>query len=55
MGRPVQGTMTAPDLVYYQRVKDLFAGLYQKYKLEPPKSCGLNVCIERDVWNYSRR
>ena len=53
MGRPVQNTMKAPDLNYYQRVKDLFAELYQKYSLEPAKSCGLNVCVERDIWNYS--
>ena len=53
MGRPVQGTMKAPDLFYYQRVKELFADLYQKYKLEPVENCGLNVCIERDIWNYS--
>ena len=53
MGRPVQNIMIALDLNYYQRVKDLFAELYQKYSLEPAKSCGLNVCIERDIWNYS--
>ena len=53
MGRPVQGAMKAPDLSYYQRVKDLFAHLYQKHQLEPVASCGLNVCIERDIWNYS--
>ena len=54
MGRPVQGTMNTPDVSYYKRVKDLFAELYQKYNLEPSKSCGLNVCIERDIWNYSQ-
>ena len=53
MGRPVQGTMKAPDLSYYQQVKELFANLYQKYGLEPVPSRGLNVCIERDIWNYS--
>ena len=54
MGRPVQGSMKAPELDYYRRVKDLFAGLYQKYNLEPPVSDGLNVCVERDIWNYSK-
>ena len=53
MGRPVLNTMKAPGLDYYKRVKDLFAELYQKYGLEPAASCGLNVCIERDIWNYS--
>jgi len=53
MGRPVRGSMKAPDIDYYRRVKELFAGLYVKYKLEPPVSRGLNVCIERDIWNYA--
>jgi len=53
MGKPVCGSMTAPDVDYYKRVKDLFAELYKKYDLEPPKSHGLNVCIERDIWNYT--
>jgi hypothetical protein len=53
MGRPVQGSMKAPDVDYYRRVKELFAELYMKHKLEPPESRGLNVCIERDIWNYA--
>ncbi len=53
MGRPVNGSMQAPGVEYYQKVKELFAELYRKYGLEPPKSRGLNVCIERDIWNYS--
>ena len=53
MGRPVCGTMKTPSVDYYKRTKELFAELYQKYQLEPPKSHGLNVCIERDIWNYS--
>lgn len=53
MGRPVNGTMQTPSIEYYKKVKELFAELYQKYNLEPSKSCGLNVCIERDIWNYS--
>ncbi len=53
MGRPVNGTMGTPDIEYYQRVKELFAELYYKYNLEPSKTHGLNVCMERDIWNYS--
>jgi len=52
MGRPVQGSMKAPNIDYYKRVKEHFAELYNKYKLEPPKGHGLNVCIGRDIWNY---
>ena len=53
MGRPVQGSMKAPELSYYKRVKELFAELYQKHGLMPVENSGLNVCIERDIWNYS--
>jgi hypothetical protein len=47
------GSMKAPDIDYYRRVKELFAELYTKYKLEPTQSRGLNVCIEREIWNYA--
>lgn len=53
MGRPVMGSMSAPDIDYYRKVKELFAELYQRYDLEPAQCCGLNVCMERDIWNYS--
>lgn len=53
MGRPVQGSMKAPELDYYRRVKEHLANLYAKYTLEPTKSQGLNVCIERDVWEFA--
>jgi hypothetical protein len=53
MGRPVQGSMKAPDIDYYRRVKELFAELYVRYGVEPTVSRGLNVCIERDIWNYA--
>jgi len=53
MGRPVLGSMQAPDIDYYKRVKDLYARLYTKYNLEPTCSRGLNVCVERDIWNYA--
>jgi len=49
----VQGNMKAPSVDYYKRVKEFFAELYVKYELEPPRSRGLNVCIERDIWNYA--
>ena len=53
MGRPVQGSMQAPDVDYYRRVKELFAELYTKHGLEPTKSRGVNVCIEREIWKYA--
>jgi hypothetical protein len=55
MGRPVQGNMKPPGAAYYQEVKQRFAELYKEYDLEPSKCCGLNVCIERDIWNYSMK
>ena len=54
MGRPVNGSMQAPEIDYYRRVKEMYAELYEKYGLEPADCCGLNVCIEKDIWNYSR-
>ena len=53
MGRPVRGSMTAPDVDYYRRVKELFAELYLKYGLKPADCCGLNVCMERDIFRYA--
>lgn len=53
MGRPVRGNMKAPDIDYYRSVKELFADLYSRYKLEPAECCGLNVCMERDIFKYS--
>jgi hypothetical protein len=53
MGRPVLGSMSPPDVDYYRRVKELFAELYVKYGLAPPKTRGLNVCIERDIIRYA--
>ncbi|MDR1089376.1 MAG: hypothetical protein LBL23_08950 [Coriobacteriales bacterium] len=54
MGRPVQGSMKPPEVDYYRRMKELFAELYTRYDLEPANSTGLNVCVERDIWNYAR-
>lgn len=53
MGRPVNGSMETPGIDYYKKAKELFAGLYKKYHLEPSNCCGLNVCMERDIWNYT--
>jgi hypothetical protein len=53
MGKPVQGSMTAPNIDFYRQVKELFAELYLKYNLEPTPCKGLNVCIERDIWNFA--
>lgn len=53
MGRPVMDSMQTPNIDYYRKVKELFADLYKKYNLEPSECCGLNVCMERDIWNYS--
>jgi hypothetical protein len=51
-GRPVMGKMEAPGLDYYRRVKEGLAAIYEKYHIEPPGSCGLNVCLCRDAWNH---
>lgn len=31
---------------YYRRVKEMLAQLY----IESAGCCGLNVCVERDIW-----
>jgi hypothetical protein len=54
MGRPVMGSTTAPSLDYFRRVKEMLAKLYCKYDLIPPGGCGLNVCIEHDIYEYSQ-
>ena len=51
-GRPVMGRHEAPGLDYYRRVKEGLALLYEKYRIEPPGSVGLNVCLCRDAWNH---
>jgi len=53
MGRPVMGSMKPPEIDYYKAVKEHLAKLYTKHSLEPTNSRGLNVCIERDIWNYA--
>lgn len=49
-GRPVEGSMRAPDLSYYRAIKDGFAEIYTKYGLEPPGGTGLNVCMDREIY-----
>jgi hypothetical protein len=47
--RPVRGSTAPPGLDYYRRARAGFAGLFVKYKLEPPGASGLNVCMCRDL------
>nr|MDD6336714.1 hypothetical protein [bacterium] len=54
MGRPVMGSMRAPEVDFFRRVKELFGQLYTKYNLEPAGGRGLNVCIERDIWRWAK-
>lgn len=49
-GRPVRGSMRAPDLEYYRAVKHGLARIYRTYGIEPPGGAGLNVCIDRDIY-----
>lgn len=49
-GKPVNGSMKPASLDYFRRVKDMLGELYLRYGLEPAGCCGLNVCVERDIW-----
>lgn len=49
-GKPVNGSMKPASLEYFRKTKDMLAELYLKYDLEPAGCCGLNVCVERDIW-----
>ena len=53
MGKPVMGSMKAPDLDYFRKVKEMLAGLYTKYELTPAGGCGLNVCVEKDIYAHA--
>ena len=53
-GKPVLGSMKPPELDYYRRTKEMLAELYTKYKLEPAGCCGLNVCVERDIYRWAQ-
>ncbi|MDR3310357.1 MAG: hypothetical protein LBS90_03275 [Oscillospiraceae bacterium] len=50
MGRPVRGSMKAPGVDFYRAAKEMFAELYSRHKLDPAGACGLNVCVERDIF-----
>ena len=52
-GKPVMGSLKAPDLDYFRAAKEMLAELYQKYKLCPAGNHGLNVCVEKDIWRWS--
>lgn len=52
-GKPVMGSMRPPELDYYRRAKEMLAELYMKYHLEPAGCCGLNVCVERDIYRWA--
>ena len=45
--------MASPALDYYRQVKEMLAELYVKYDREPAGCCGLNVCVERDIWRWA--
>ena len=52
-GKPVRGSVKAPELDYFRAVKEMLAELYVKYKLIPAGACGLNVCIEKDIYAWA--
>ena len=49
-GKPVNGSMKPASLDYFRRTIAMLGELYAKYDLEPAGCCGLNVCVERDIW-----
>lgn len=52
-GKPVNGSMKPANLEYFRKTKNMLAELYLKYHLEPAGCCGLNVCVERDIWRQA--
>ena len=50
-GKPVMNSVKTPDVEYYRAIKDAFGNLYTKYSLEPAGGSGLNVCVDKDIWN----
>lgn len=54
-GRPVLGSMQAPDLGYYRKVRQGLESIYSKYDLAPPGAKGLNVCMCRDIYTSHQR
>ena len=49
-GRPVLGSMKAPGLDYYRKVKTGLAEIYERHSIVPPGGTGLNVCMCRDIY-----
>lgn len=47
------GTPVLLCLKYYRRAKEMLAQLYVTYHLEPAGGCGLNVCVERDIYRWA--
>ena len=37
----------------YRAVKETLADLYVRYDLKPVGGCGLNVCVDKDTWNWA--
>lgn len=52
-GKPVNGSMKPASLEYFRKTKQMLSDLYLKYDLEPAGCCGLNVCVERDIWRQA--
>jgi hypothetical protein len=50
MGRAVMGSVETPTIDYFRQVKDMLSDLYIRYNLSPSGGCGLNVCIEKDIY-----
>ncbi|WP_018590698.1 hypothetical protein [Terrisporobacter glycolicus] len=48
-GKHVNGSMKTPNIEYFRAVKEMLGEIHVKYNLNPACSCGLNVCIERDI------
>jgi hypothetical protein len=50
---PILGLERPPGLDYYRRVRDGFARLYDRYRLQPPGvTAGAHVSMCRDVWEH---
>ncbi len=51
-GKPVMGSMKPPSLDFFRAVKEMLGELYDKYNLTPPGGCGLNACVDKDIWAH---
>jgi hypothetical protein len=52
-GKPVRGSMRPPELDFFRAAKEMLGELYMKYDLYPAGACGLNVCVERDIYRWA--